>query len=243
MGTTERRERENQPLEPSEGEAAPWTVPSPSTALLAFKVFGVGAASVLFVSLIVRTVGAIDSVDSTLLVLPGLALGYLFADLLSGTAHWFCDTFFEEDTPVIGKVVIQPFRDHHVYPHRITHYRFIDQDTTNYFLMLPPLAMTSWWGAPEPGNVGATFWSCCLLGLSAGSFCTNLFHKWAHAPQPPVVAGWLQRCGLILSPERHARHHGDYGRGFCVTSGWMNPLLDALRFFPRVELAVRYFQR
>ena len=65
------------------------------------------------------------------------------------------------------------------------------------------------------GTVGALFWCCCLLGLAT----------------------------VILEPERHQRHHRDYSRGFCVTSGWMNPLLDGLRLFPRVELVVRFFQR
>ena len=130
-----------------------------------------------------------------------------------------------------------------MHPQRITGYRFIEQDTTNFFLLLLPLAVAFWLGAPQPESVGALFWCCCLLGLATGSFGTNLFHKWAHERKPPVVVRWLQRSGLILEPERHQRHHRDYSRGFCVTSGWMNPLLDALRFFPRVELVVRLFQR
>jgi ubiquitin-conjugating enzyme E2 variant len=204
---------------------------------------GIIVASALFATLFARIVVALAAGTSAWLVLPALSLGYLFADLLSGTAHWFCDTFFEEDTPVIGKTVIQPFRDHHVHPQRVTCYRFIEQDTTNFFLMLPLLAVAFWLGAPQPASVGALFLCCCLLGLSTGSFGTNLFHKWAHAAKLPVVVRWLQRSGLILDPERHQRHHRDYSRGFCVTSGWMNPLLDAVRFFPRVELAVRFFQR
>jgi hypothetical protein len=39
---------------------------------------------------------------------------------------------------------------------------------------------------------------------------------------------WFQHTGLILQPERHQRHHRDYKQGFCVTSGWMNTVLDAL---------------
>jgi len=89
---------------------------------------------------------------------------------------------------------------------------------------------------------GALFWCCLLLGLATGSFGTNLFHKWAHEPNPPVVVRWLQRSRLILGPERHQHHHSDYSRGFCVTSGWMNPVLDALGFFPRLERVVRFFK-
>ncbi len=229
--------------QPIESVKTAWTVPRQPAALIAFKIAGVAGSSALFLTLLVRIVVALAAGTSAWLVLPAFLLGYLFADGVSGTAHWVCDTFFEEDTPVIGKIVIQPFREHHVHPYRITRYRFIGQDTTNFFLMLPLLAVAFWLGAPRPGSVGVLSWCCCLLGLSTGLFGTNLFHKWAHAPKPPVVVRWLQQAGLILGPERHQRHHRDYSRGFCVTSGWLNPMLDALRVFPRVELVVRFFQR
>ena len=29
-------------------------------------------------------------------------LGYALADLMTGTVHWFCDSFFSEKTPFIG---------------------------------------------------------------------------------------------------------------------------------------------
>jgi len=223
--------------------AAQWTVPRQPATLTICKSMGVGVSSLLLLSLLVRIVGALAAGSPAWLILPALLLGYLLADLLSGTAHWFCDTFFEEDTPVIGKIVIQPFRDHHVHPQRITRYRFIEQDTTNFFLLLAPLALAFWLGAPRTGSGAALLWCCGLAGLALGSFGTNCFHKWAHARKAPVVVRWLQRSGLILGPGRHQHHHGDYSRGFCVTSGWMNPLLDAIRFFPRVELVVRFFQR
>jgi len=45
--------------------------------------------------------------------------------------------------------------------------------------------------------------------------------------------------GLILTPERPARHHrGDHDRSYCVTSGWLNPLLDQLRIFEHIESIV-----
>ena len=223
-------------------ESLAWTVPRQPVTLTAFKVIGVGVSVALFVSLLVGTATTLAATPAWS-VLPAFLFGYLCADLLSGTAHWFCDTFFEEGTPVIGKSVIQPFRDHHVHPQRITRYRFIEQDTTNFFLMLAPLALAFWSAAPQPGSLDGLLWCSYLLGLATGSFSTHLFHKWAHAREAPVAVRWLQRSGLILGPERHQRHHRDHGLGFCVTSGWMNPLLDALQFFPRVERVVRFFQR
>ena len=132
--------------QPIESGKTAWTVPRQPAALTAFKVIGVAVSSALFATLLVRILVALAAGTSAWFVLPAFLLGYLFADLISGTAHWFCDTFFEENTPFIGRIVIQPFRDHHVHPQRITRYRFVEQDTMNFFLMLPPLAVAFWLG-------------------------------------------------------------------------------------------------
>jgi hypothetical protein len=67
------------------------------------------------------------------------------------------------------------------------------------------------------------------------SFGTNLFHKWAHQKNPPLLAQKLQKMGLILTPDRHNKHHRDYRKSFCVTSGWLNFILDYTRFFLILE--------
>ena len=49
---------------------------------------------------------------------------------------------------------------------------------------------------------------------------------------------------LILSPAVHAQHHrGDFSHGYCVTTGWLNPALDALRVLPRCERVLRGLAR
>ncbi len=218
----------------------PWTLPRQPAALTLLKYTGVGLASSLFVLLLIK-VGAVVAVDprNWWLVLTALLVGYLGADLLSGTVHWFCDSFFSERTPLLGPIVIQPFREHHTHPQRILHYRFIDQDTTNFFLMTPLLGWALYAQAPHSGHHGQLVACSALLGLCTGSFLTNLFHKWAHSRRPPKLARLLQQCGLILSPGRHSVHHRDHSRGFCVTSGWLNPTLDAIRFFPTAERLIR----
>jgi ubiquitin-conjugating enzyme E2 variant len=67
---------------------------------------------------------------------------------------------------------------------------------------------------------------------------TNQIHKWAHLPaeklSPTLRA--LQRGNLILSPEHHDRHHAEpYLSHYCITVGWMNPVLDGLGFFRGLE--------
>ncbi len=75
---------------------------------------------------------------------------------------------------------------------------------------------------------------------SLASALTNQFHQWAHLPVVPGPVDWLQRHGLILPPAHHLGHHsGDHSARYCVTSGWLNPLLDRTRAFARAERLLR----
>jgi ubiquitin-conjugating enzyme E2 variant len=70
-------------------------------------------------------------------------------------------------------------------------------------------------------------------------FCTNQFHKWAHLDQPPTVVRWLQWSGLILRPKHHDIHHAaPHDKYYCITVGWMNPILTKLRFFRACEAII-----
>ncbi|HEX2464700.1 MAG TPA: fatty acid desaturase CarF family protein [Thermoanaerobaculia bacterium] len=184
--------------------------------LTAVKGAAVAFSCVLIFRLAWR-VGAVTVIDGWYWpVAVAIVLGYASADFVSGSVHWFCDTFFSPQTPLVGPVIFR-FRN----------------------LMMPPLAWLWWSDLPATGRPWALFGSSFLLALSCGVGATNMLHKWAHDPAPPAAARWLQRRGLILSPERHWVHHQDHSRGFCVTSGWMNRLLDPIRFFPRLERCMR----
>ena len=78
-----------------------------------------------------------------------------------------------------------------------------------------------------------------LFAFAVGALGTNLFHKWAHAQRVPPGVRWLQKRGLILSPEAHHQHHSAYTHGYCVTHGWMNVILDRFDFFGRAERFIR----
>lgn len=54
--------------------------------------------------------------------------------------------------------------------------------------------------------------------------------------QPPSPVRWLQRRGVLLSPEHLAAHHSSpHDRAYCITTGWMNPLLDSINAWERLE--------
>jgi hypothetical protein len=69
--------------------------------------------------------------------------GWLAADFASGIVHWFADTFFEEDAPWIGPLLIRPFREHHRDPQAMTRHGFLEL-TGNSCLVLLPVTTIDW---------------------------------------------------------------------------------------------------
>jgi ubiquitin-conjugating enzyme E2 variant len=176
-------------------------------------------------------------------LLLALLLGILAADLITGVLHWFADTFFSAHTPLIGPALIEPFREHHREPLAMTRRSFLRGSHANV-LATTALLLAVWvWrlvAVPAP-SLFADAW---LTSLSIALWLTNQFHKWAHVSRVPAPVRWLQAAGLILTPARHARHHAAcHDGGFCVTTGWLNPLLDRLQTFRTAERLIRAIQR
>jgi hypothetical protein len=163
--------------------------------------------------------------------------GYLIADFISGVVHWAGDTLGDESTPILGKNFVTPFRYHHVDPKDITHHDFIETNGNNCIVVLAPLA-TAYLLLPEETGFG--FFMATLMGfLGLFIVATNQFHKWAHADAPPRLAAALQRCGLILSTDHHVIHHTEpHDKHYCITVGWMNPVLNRIRFFRAMEAVI-----
>ena len=192
------------------------------------------AVAVVLVALAVlgeRVWRGLQSPVDAVLVLAGMMSGYVLADLLTGLVHWFCDTFFDETTPLIGPGLIAPFREHHRDPLLMTQHGFLELTGSSFRGLAPLLALFVWQGESIPAPASAF-----VLALATGAAGTNLLHRWAHDPSPPRLARFLQRFGVVLTPGRHARHHQPpYAAAYCVTSGWMNPLCERLRLWSRAE--------
>lgn len=209
----------------------------------ALDVSAVGALACLLAIATVRLAVATSAGGTWWVLVPALLGAALCADLVSGVVHWTCDRFFSERTPLLGAMLIRPFREHHRDPLAITRHGFFELCGNNALAVVVPVLLLVVAGPPRTG-ARAIGGHAFVLFFAASVFATNLFHKWAHAGQIGRLAVWLQASGLILSPAAHARHHaGDFSRGYCVTTGWMNRPLDALRLLPRCEAALRIAQR
>lgn len=175
----------------------------------------------------------------------GTLLGYLVADVVSGVVHWFFDTYFHDDTPLIGRAFVHPFREHHVDPLAITRHDFFEVNGNTSLALLPVVIAALLLGNPGDGELGTarfaqTATQTVALAFALATFATNQFHQWAHQERPAAAVRWLQASGLILSPAHHRNHHsGNYRQSFCITAGWLDPLLDRMHFFQRIEHVVR----
>ncbi len=160
--------------------------------------------------------------------------GYLLADFASGFVHFMGDTFGDEHTPVVGKAFIYAFREHHTDQKAITRHDFFYTNGNNCLVSLPVMiAMYHLVPGAWLANLLVAFLYATLFFLVIGIFFTNQIHKWAHQDTPNAFARVLQRYGLILTPARHKLHHtAPYASDFCITTAWLNPMLNKLHFFP-----------
>jgi ubiquitin-conjugating enzyme E2 variant len=190
-------------------------------------------AGVLLAALAWRLTGRVDGGRAVGVLGVAALAGYLLADVVSGLAHWFGDRFFEEDTPVIGRIFIEPFREHHRDPRAMTRHSALELLGNSALGSLPILA-AAWW---SPSGI---FLDGLTIAFTAAAIATNQFHAWAHAPRRPPAVAWLQARGLILSPARHARHHRrGHDHAYCMTTGWLNRWMDDLRIFVALERVLR----
>ena len=180
---------------------------------------------------------ALSGPSPGLVVIPAvILLGVAVADFMSGLLHWFFDTFLEETTPILGQQFVAPFREHHRDPLAMTRHGFLELNGNNCLGTLP-INLSVWWFAPiEPESVAGVAGYLFLLTFSFALALTNQLHRWAHEPAQPVLARWLQGCGLVISPTHHAGHHAPpHDRSYCVTNGWVNHLTDRFLFFVYAE--------
>ena len=164
----------------------------------------------------------------------GVLAGYLLADLLSGTVHWLADRFFDPRTPVLGPALIAPFREHHADALAMTRHDFFEVSGNNSLATIPLAIGVSL--LPPPTSLLMQSLAATTISFSLSIVATNQFHCWAHVATPPRWVRALQNWGLILSPKRHALHHRtEHNQAYCVTSGWLNPVLDRYRVFAHLE--------
>ena len=174
------------------------------------------------------------------LMLLAVPLGIIGGDFVSGIVHWAADTYGSEETPLIGPSLVKPFRMHHLYPRDICTHGLVELTGNVCILAVPALSASLYLLWLLPGSGLVAFFVICFALTAAATVATNHFHKWAHQENPSRFARWLQRTRLVLEPNHHNDHHTQpFNVNYCITNGWLNPLLNRLKFFRRLEATLR----
>jgi len=180
--------------------------------------------------------------DLLWLVALAVPLGIVGGDFISGIVHWAADTYGSEDMKVIGPSLVKPFRLHHIYPRDICTHGLVETTGNVCILAVPALSVFLCLMWLKPDSVFLAFSAVSFALMAAATVATNQFHKWAHQESPSAFARWLQRKRLVLEPQHHKRHHTQpFDINYCITNGWLNPLLNKLKFFRRLEAAIGLF--
>jgi len=146
--------------------------------------------------------------------------GWLLADLFSGLVHWALDSFGSVRTPLVGRALIRPFREHHADPAAMTRHDFIEVNGASCLGCVPLLLFSLLLNG---------FSHAIVLFVCLGVLLANQCHKWAHMDDPPALVRVLQKLCMILRADEHRLHHTPpYNGHFCTASGWLNRPLDFL---------------
>ncbi|MEQ3649262.1 fatty acid desaturase CarF family protein [Hyphomonas sp.] len=166
--------------------------------------------------------------QDVLLGIGSVLLGLWIADLGTGFFHWLVDNYCDPDWPILGPLHIRNSHRHHVAPLELFHLPPLLKHGGIWLVVgLAAAALTL------AGWMNLTLASACLFGG-----LTNTIHGWSHssAEENGPVITLCHRIGLFQSPTHHVHHHsGASDTHYCLLTDHMNPVLEGLRVWPRLE--------
>ncbi len=190
---------------------------------------------VLFVPNVYFSFAGLYELELLWLAALAIPLALVLGDFVGWLVHWAADTYFSDDTPVVGPALIRPFRQHHISPRDICTHSLVSIVGNVCILAVPILALCLYLHSVSHHGL-LTFAILCTALMAAATVATNVFHKWAHQEKPSAGVRWLQRMRLVLEPKHHQVHHTEpFKMHYCITNGWLNPLLNKIGFFRKLE--------
>lgn len=153
----------------------------------------------------------------------------LVADFLSGTFHWFEDTYGLPGNSWLAKNIWEPNILHHKFPLLMEMTTFIGRNYIQWVVaaIVVILMYSVGWGS----------WQLILVAVLA-SF-SNEVHKWNHAKVNCRLVVLLQDMCLIQTKLHHSKHHlKPYNKNYCILTNWVNPPLEMVDFWRHLEWAL-----
>lgn len=154
----------------------------------------------------------------------------LAADFISGVVHWWEDRYARLDDGPLQQIAIDNLR-HHARPREFL--------AKGYWASSWDLWLLGGAAAGAAALLGVLSWHVVLFAVLVAN--ANQVHKWAHRTREEngALVGTLQRLHLLQTARHHGRHHqGCRDSHYCVLTNFLNPLLEEVQFWRRLERAV-----
>jgi len=194
---------------------------------------------ILLVVAFMRISGNLYFLRNIWVSLCACVLSMCIADFFSGIAHWGADTWGSLETPLMG-AIIRSFREHHLAPTAMCHHDLFETNGDNCMMTLPFMLMACLMNV-KGDSLYSLFVHNFLVLLCVWVSLTNQIHKWSHTYKLPVYVTLMQGYGIVLSKREHAVHHRNpFDKYYCITNGWLNPLLASIDFWKRLEAVVTF---
>ncbi len=166
--------------------------------------------------------------------LGAIAASILLADFVSGAVHWAEDTYARYKPRRKLRLLNLIARDNEVHHRQPRAFLRRSWWQSSWDLLLLGAVILA--AAFAMGHLNVAVLLFVVLSINA-----NQMHKWAHRNprENPRVVTWLQRLHLLQSPRHHGKHHGGKKDShYCVVTIFLNPLLEEVNFWRRLEKLV-----
>lgn len=171
-----------------------------------------------------------NSVMAFFKAITAILSGLFLADFITGVFHWFEDRYGNPNWKLFGNT-IRANQEHHRRPRAFLEGTFLHRNAQVFLIGMVFLA---------------GFWALGWLNLFTasavvfGSFA-NEIHRFTHRSpkENGRIITAIQKTGLLQSFQHHAQHHRKAkDTHFCVMTNYLNPILERVQFFQRIEAVV-----
>jgi plasmanylethanolamine desaturase len=152
----------------------------------------------------------------------------LLVDFASGLVHWVEDTFWTENTPLVGRWIVTPNVLHHHDGSAFVRNNWLQ---SSWDLLTVGVLIVGF--TYVTGFLSWQVWVFVAVGINA-----NQIHKWSHVPpgQVPRWARVLQSLYVLQSSAHHIAHHrNEKNSSYCVITPVLNPVLEKMRFWRALD--------
>jgi len=166
-----------------------------------------------------------------------MIIGFLLADLLTGTVHWFEDSYlgYCNDLPILGTIA-KDNELHHYFPRSILAYSYLEHLT-----IAMPMTLTAIGLLFVSNRSAFKKYFVCILTFTFFSSIANIMHRFSHMRdcETNSVLKNIQKTGLFCSHDHHSIHHTSHkNEKYCVISEYSNHVLDNVHFWIFLEYLI-----